>query len=162
MTNESTQDFLVHTPGELAAAGVPLSARWNAEPATRYDLEGQLIGGIVESVSQRKSAVQARPDLRSYHMRELGCVGGFPLEDWRALLSEWEDTPLDRQAVSSWSSSEDGQGDPDPRRPTLVGTVVIVKWMTEELYDWVRAVPPPDLICIAPIITNDEADLLPW
>jgi hypothetical protein len=89
-------------------------------------------------------------------------VGGFLLADWLLLMSDWEDSPLNRATVSTWSFGDDGQEEFDPQQRTLLGTVVVVKWMTDELYEWVRTVPPANLIRIAPIVANDEADLLPW
>lgn len=139
-----------------------MSTAWQADPATRHDLRGALKGGVLEVDDRRKSQFQARPDLRRSHLRELGCVGGLLLRDWLALTSEWEGSPLDRATVSTWAFGEDGQAEFEPEERTLLGTVVVVKWMTSDLHDWVRTVPPPDIIRIAPIIANDEDDLLPW
>lgn len=152
----------MHTPGEARESGVPLSTIRLADPSTRYDVRGELEGGVLELDDLQGSRVQTRPDPRRRHLQELGCVGGFLLADWLLLMSDWEDSPLDRATVSTWSFGDDGQEEFDPQQRTLLGTVVVVKWMTDELYEWVRTVPPANLIRIAPIVANDEADLLPW
>lgn len=160
--DDTGSQAVVQTPGERVEAGVRLDGSREVKAGSRLDITGKLHGECLHVGSVSVSTSQKQPDLREWHARKLGLDAKIPAGVWKRVVAGWPNSPLNDHVVSGWGIyCAPPRDDPYGIR-LLVGEIVVVRWMTEELRRWLMEVPPPRSMYATPLLANDWDDLLPW